>query len=55
MNVNLLNIVKRIVAEPGEGIPGDPVRLKGFFADYAKNEPADLGRVNIAANIKKTN
>jgi DNA-directed RNA polymerase subunit RPC12/RpoP len=38
MNVNLLNIVNRIVAEQGEGILADARRLFPFFADYAKNE-----------------
>ena len=38
MNVNLLNILNRIVAEYGEFILSDPVRLKPLFADYAKNE-----------------
>jgi len=38
MNVNLLNIINRIVAEQGEGILGDAKRLFPFFADYAKNE-----------------
>jgi len=38
MNVNLLNIINRIVAEQGEGILADAKRLFPFFADYAKNE-----------------
>jgi len=38
MNTNLLNIVKRIVDEQGEGILTDSKRLFPFFADYAKNE-----------------
>ena len=38
MNTNMLNIVKRIVAERGEGVLGDPQRLKAFFMDYAKDE-----------------
>jgi len=39
MNINLLNIVKRIIAEQGEDILADPQRLKAFFLDYAKDEP----------------
>jgi len=39
MNANLLNIVKRIVAEQGEGILADTPRLRAFFMDYAKDEP----------------
>jgi hypothetical protein len=42
MNVNLLDIVRRIVAEQGEGILGDPQRLKAFFSDLAKNESKPL-------------
>ncbi|GMO50720.1 MAG: hypothetical protein Pg6C_14870 [Treponemataceae bacterium] len=42
MNTNLLNIVKRIAAEQGEGILGDPQRLKAFFGDLAKDEPKPL-------------
>jgi hypothetical protein len=38
MNTNLLNIVKRIIAECGENILSDPARLKALFSDYAKNE-----------------
>jgi hypothetical protein len=38
MNINLLNIVKRIVSEQGENILADSKRLNPFFADYAKNE-----------------
>ena len=39
MNTNMLNIIKRIVAEQGEDILGNPQRLKAFFLDYAKDEP----------------
>jgi hypothetical protein len=39
MNVNMVGIIKRIIAEQGEAILGDPARLKGFVADYAKDEP----------------
>jgi hypothetical protein len=42
MNVTLLNIVKRIAADHGEGILGDPQRLKAFFSDLAKEEPKPL-------------
>jgi hypothetical protein len=42
MNTNLLNVVKRIAAEHGEGILGDPQRLKAFFGDLAKDEPKPL-------------
>jgi Ca-activated chloride channel family protein len=38
MNVNLLTIVNRIVAEQGEGILTDAKRLFPYFSDYAKNE-----------------
>ena len=39
MNANLLNIIKRIIAEQGEDILADSKRLKAFFMDYAKDEP----------------
>ena len=39
MNTNLLNIVKRIIAEQGEDILDNPQRLKAVFMDYAKDEP----------------
>jgi hypothetical protein len=38
MNANLVNIIKRIIAEQGEDILGDPARLKGFVAGYAAAE-----------------
>jgi len=38
MNVNMLDIIKKIIAEQGEEILGDPQRLKAIFKDYAKNE-----------------
>jgi Ca-activated chloride channel family protein len=41
MNTNLLNIVRRVAAEQGEGILGDPERLKSFIKDYAKDEPKE--------------
>ena len=42
MNTNLLNIVKQIIADNGEGILSDPPRLKSFFSDLAKDEPKPL-------------
>jgi hypothetical protein len=42
MNTNLLNIVKRIATEQGEGIMGDPQRLKTIFRNLAGNEPKPL-------------
>ncbi|GHT57376.1 hypothetical protein FACS1894109_09270 [Spirochaetia bacterium] len=42
MNNNFLIIIKRIIAEQGEGILGEPGRLKGYVKDYAKNEPKPL-------------
>jgi len=39
MNINLLNIVNRIVAEQGENILSEPRRVSAFFADLAKDEP----------------
>jgi uncharacterized protein YegL len=42
MNTNLLTIVKQIIASHGEGILGDPQRLKSFFTDLAKDEPKPL-------------
>ncbi|GHU59333.1 hypothetical protein FACS189444_4450 [Spirochaetia bacterium] len=41
MNTNLLSIIKRIVAEQGEGILADPLRLKSIVKDYAKKEPKE--------------
>ncbi|MCL2608721.1 MAG: hypothetical protein FWD94_02305 [Treponema sp.] len=41
MNENMLNVVRRIVAENGEGILADSRRLKPVFSDYAKNEPKE--------------
>jgi S1-C subfamily serine protease len=37
MNTNLLSIVKQIIASHGEGILGDPQRLKPIFKNHAKN------------------
>ncbi|MDR2597558.1 MAG: zinc-ribbon domain-containing protein [Treponema sp.] len=39
MNANLLAVVKRIVAEKGEGILSNPRLVSAFFADLAKDEP----------------
>jgi hypothetical protein len=44
MNANLLNIVKRIIAEQGEGILGDPARLKPLIKDYAQTVPQEERR-----------
>ncbi|MDR0551607.1 MAG: hypothetical protein LBG72_06280 [Spirochaetaceae bacterium] len=41
MNTKLLNIIRRITAEQGEGILADPRRLKPFIKDYAKDEPKE--------------
>ncbi|MCL2442884.1 MAG: hypothetical protein FWD13_05390 [Treponema sp.] len=41
MNTNLLNIIKRIVAEKGESVLADPIKLKPLFSDYAKDEPKE--------------
>jgi TM2 domain-containing membrane protein YozV len=38
MNTNFVNIIKRIIAEQGEGILANPAQLKGFVADYAARE-----------------
>ena len=42
MNINLLNIVKQIIAANGEGILSEPARLKALFSDLAKDEPKPL-------------
>jgi hypothetical protein len=39
VNINLLNVVKRIIANNGETVLADPRRLKAFFGDLAKDEP----------------
>jgi hypothetical protein len=39
MNASLLNIVKSIVDEQGEGILSDHRRISAFFSDLAKDEP----------------
>jgi|GEM_PF-6959681 len=41
MNTNLLNIIKRIVAEQGEAVLGDAEALKPLLKDYAKDEPQE--------------
>jgi len=38
MNINLLNVVKRIVSEQGESILAYPHKLNPLFKDYAKDE-----------------
>jgi tetratricopeptide (TPR) repeat protein len=38
MNTNFVAVIKRIIAEEGEGILGEPARLKGYVADYAAAE-----------------
>jgi len=38
MNIELLTIVKRIVADNGESILANPQKLKPLVADYAKAE-----------------
>ncbi|GMO66163.1 MAG: hypothetical protein Ta2A_14240 [Treponemataceae bacterium] len=42
MNTNLVNIVKKIIADYGENILANPQRLKSFFSDLAKDEPKPL-------------
>jgi hypothetical protein len=44
MNTNLMAIIKRITAEQGEAILGDPARLKPFIKDYGQNVPQDERR-----------
>jgi hypothetical protein len=41
MNNNLLAIVKQIIAIHGEGVLGDPARLKPIFKDYTKDLPKE--------------
>jgi LPS O-antigen subunit length determinant protein (WzzB/FepE family) len=38
MNTNLVNIIKRIIAEQGEDILANPQRVKGYVNDYASRE-----------------
>jgi hypothetical protein len=38
MNTNMVDIIKRIIAEQGEAVLGDAPRLKGIIADYASRE-----------------
>jgi hypothetical protein len=60
MNINLLTIVKQIIAANGEEILENPQRLKAFFDDLAKDEPKPLRIVfgscveNGAYNALKT-
>ena len=42
MNTNMLNIVKKIIAQQGEAVLDDPRRVKGFLADIAGDEPKAL-------------
>jgi hypothetical protein len=42
MNTHLVSIVKRISAQYGQDILGDPARLKSLFSDLAKDEPKPL-------------
>jgi hypothetical protein len=44
MNTTLLNIVKRITAEEGEGILAEPARLKSFVRERARDIPQDERR-----------
>jgi hypothetical protein len=44
MNTNLVNVIKRIIAEQGEAILGDPARLRPFIKDYGQNVPQDERR-----------
>jgi len=41
MNANLLDVVKKIVAEQGESILAYPHKLNPLFKDYAKDESKD--------------
>ncbi|MDR2551888.1 MAG: hypothetical protein LBD31_01795 [Treponema sp.] len=44
MNNSFLAVVKRIIAEQGEGILGDPRRIKPFIKDYAQQVPQEERR-----------
>jgi hypothetical protein len=44
VNTNFVNIIKRIIAEQGEGILADPQRLKEYIRDYASDVPQDERR-----------
>ncbi|MDR2516323.1 MAG: hypothetical protein LBC88_02945 [Spirochaetaceae bacterium] len=44
MNNSFLAVIKRIVAEQGEGILGDPRRIKPFIKDYAQQVPQEERR-----------
>jgi hypothetical protein len=44
MNTAFLAIIKRITAEQGEAILGDPERLKPFIKDYGQSVPQDERR-----------
>ena len=42
MNTNMLNIVKKIIAQQGEAVLDDLRQVKGFLADTAGDEPKAL-------------
>jgi hypothetical protein len=42
MNINFVNIIKQIISQQGEAILAEPQKLKGYVADYAKNEPKEI-------------
>ncbi|MDR2484557.1 MAG: hypothetical protein LBD55_04085 [Treponema sp.] len=42
MNTNLLAVLKEISGKYGEGVLGDPERLRWSFDGLAKNEPKPL-------------
>jgi hypothetical protein len=45
MNTKFIAIIRRIAAEQGEAILGDPARLKGFIHTRAAGVPVELRRV----------
>jgi hypothetical protein len=44
MNTNFLAVIRRIIAEQGEGILADPQRIKPFIKDYAQHIPQEERR-----------
>jgi hypothetical protein len=44
MNTSFLSVIKRIIAEQGEAVLGDPARLKPFIKDYGQNVLQDERR-----------
>ncbi|MDR1362562.1 MAG: hypothetical protein LBJ35_00730 [Spirochaetaceae bacterium] len=44
MNVNMVNAIKRIIAEQGEAILDDPARLRPLIKDYAQIVPQEERR-----------